>query len=411
MKIPRNHFPAVVVLLLLGGAQANAQQPRDRAQPPSAAGSDVAALANGWAALAAGRSQDAIKVADGLLTERPGDHRAVDLKIEALAPDEPLRALDAYEAWLGRVRLEDVFLLVPVARGTLLQISAGKDRALALQALQRLAQNGDAQDTARLQQFLKSGTGLGGDATSSPQQDVQLALRGDAAAAERLTSPEAARSVPPQSLAKALTAAGPAAIPMLRSLLKYPAAPVRMDAALSLGKIGATDAVPDLKAMMSDPEVRSYAAVALARLGDPDGEAVVQELLKSSVLDMRLLGAQAYEGKGTGPWVQAVMPALQDPNGLTRIRAAEMLAPVAPEAALPVLLEASKDPNPVVRADVMRVFERTGLLAASQQEPGPTSKSEGPTALDALRRMLRDPEPGTRLYAAGAIVAMVKGAR
>ena len=162
-----------------------------------------------------------------------------------------------------------------------------------------------------------------------------------------------------------------------------------MDAALSLGKIGATDAVPDLKAMMSDPEVRSYAAVALARLGDPDGEAVVQELLKSSVLDMRLLGAQAYEGKGTGPWVQAVMPALQDPNGLTRIRAAEMLAPVAPEAALPVLLEASKDPNPVVRADVMRVFERTGLLAASQQEPGPTSKSEGPTALDALRRMLQ----------------------
>ena len=222
MKIPRNHFPAVVVLLLLGGAQATAQQPRDRAQPPSAAGSDVAALANGWAALAAGRSQDAIKVADGLLTERPGDHRAVDLKIEALAPAEPLRALDAYEAWLGRVRLEDVFLLVPVARGTLLQISAGKDRALALQALQRLAQNGDAQDTARLQQFLKSGTGLGGDATSSPQLDIQLALRGDAAAAERLTSPEAARSVPPQSLAKALTAAGPAAIPMLRFPVEIP---------------------------------------------------------------------------------------------------------------------------------------------------------------------------------------------
>ena len=34
----------------------DAQPPRDRAQSPSAAGSDVAALANGWTALAAGRS-------------------------------------------------------------------------------------------------------------------------------------------------------------------------------------------------------------------------------------------------------------------------------------------------------------------------------------------------------------------
>ena len=412
MKISRHHLSLAVAVLLLGGGHSAAQTPRDRAPAASATDSDLAALGTGWAALAGGRPQEAIKTADALLTRRPADHRAVDLKIEALAPGEPLRALDAYEAWLGKVRIEDVFLLLPVARGTLKQIASGKDRALAMQALRRLAQSGDAQDAARLQEFLKSGTGAGSEPAPSPQQDVQLALQGDAAAAKRLTAPQAASTVPPQSLARALMAAGPAGVPMLRALLKNPAAPVRMEAALSLGKIGAAEVLPDLKTAMKDPEVRSYAAVALARLGDPDGEAVVQELLESPVLDMRLLGAQAYEGKGAGPWVQAIMPALQDPNGLTRIRAAELLAPVAPEAALPVLLEASKDPNPVVRADVMRVFERTGLLTPGQQlQTSTTAAPDAPMSLEALRRLLRDPEPGTRLHAAGAIVSMVKEAR
>ncbi len=259
-----------------------------------------------------------------------------------------------------------------------------------------------------MEQFLKSGPSAGVNA--QPQRDLQLALEGDGAAARRLTTPEAAKAVPPQSLAKALAAAGPLAVPMLRSLLKHPSAPVRMDAALSLGAIGATDALPDLKALMTDPEVRSYAAVAAARLGDAEADGVVQELLGSPVMDMRLLGAQAYQGKGTGPWVQAVMPALKDPDGLTRIRAAEILAPVAPDAALPVLLEASKDPNPVVRADVVRVFEKTGLIAPDPGGAVPAIGTEAATGLEALRRRLRDPEASARLHAAGAILGMVKGA-
>jgi hypothetical protein len=418
MKIARSHLSIAVAGLLviplgpLGPlGEAHAQQPRERPPATSAASPDLSTLAGGWASLAAGRSQEAIKAADAVLTRRPGDHRALDLKIEALAHGEPLRALDAYEAWLGRTRIEDVFLLVPVARGTLEQVASGQDRALTLRALQRLARTGDAQDAARLQEFLKAGTGTSANATQGAQQDVQLALGGDAAAARRLTEPQAASSVPPQALAKALISAGPTAVPMLRALLKHPAAPVRMEAAMSLGQLGATDAIPDIKPMMNDPEVRSFAAVALARLGDAEGDTVVQELLQSPVLDMRLLGAQAYEGRGPGPWVQALMPALQDPNGLTRIRAAELLAPVAPEVALPVLLEASRDPNPVVRADVMRVVERTGLLAPSPQTPDSTLANEGPIALGALRRLLRDPDPATRLHAAGSVLALVNGAR
>ena len=88
-----------------------------------------------------------------------------------------------------------------------------------------------------------------------------------------------------------------------------------------------------------------------------------------------------------------------------------MLAPVAPDAALPVLLEASKDPNPVVRADVMRVFERTGLLTPNSQAPINGPESDKSATLESLRRMLRDADASTRLYAAGAIVGMAKGAR
>lgn len=404
MKITRRYVSIAVALALLGQTARAHAQTRERAPARSAANPEISSLAAGWASLAAGRAQEAVKTADTVLTRRPADHGALDLKIEALAYGEPLQALDAYETWLGRTHIEDVFLLVPIARGTLEQIASAQDPALRRSALQKLAQTGNAQDAARLQELLKSGT------SGSPggAQDAQLALQGDAAAAQRLIEPRMAASVPPQTLAQALVSAGPAAVPMLRSLLKNPAAPVRMEAAMSLGKLGASDAIPDIKAMMNDPEVRSYAAVALARLGDTEGEAVVQELLQSPVFDMRVLGAQAYEGKGPGVWVEALMPALRDPNGLTRIRAAELLAPVAPEAVLPVLLEASKDPNPVVRADVMRVVERTGLLILPQQTADGAAPNSGAMSLAALRRLLRDPDPATRLHAAGAVLNVVK---
>ena len=401
MKIPSPYAVitcATILSLLCSTASA---QVREQPAGPAAT-SEMAAVGNGWSALAAGRVDDALKIADAILTRRPRDHRAVDLKIEALAGAHPIRALDAYEAWLGGARLEDVFLLAPIARGALEQIAAGPDEPLRKLALTRLADSGDTRAAARMQELSKQGSGT----------DVQRAIDGDAAAATRLLESKTAQQLPPHTLARILPAAGPGAAPVLRSLLKHPAAPVRMEAALALGRAGAVDAIPELKAMMADPEVRSYAAVALTRLGDPDGEAVTQELLQSPIMDMRVLAAQAYAGK-PGPWVQALMPALQDPNGLTRIRAAELVAPVAPEAARAVLLEAAKDPNPVVRADVTRVLERTEVLSSTEQsaDPIPGSTAEARQGLATLRRMLRDPDPMTRIHAATSILTYAKGAR
>ncbi len=394
-----------VAAMFLSPILASAQTPpRDKAPAASASSGnqDVAAIATGWTALAQGRVDDAVRAADLVLARRMSDHRAVDLKIEALSSNQPVRGLDVYEGWLTRTRTEDLFLLIPVAKGTLEQIAQGSDTALRLLALERLARAGDSQAAARMTELNKAASGV---------NDAQLALEGDTQAATRLTNEKTAATVPPQLLAKALPQAGAAAVPMLRALLKHPAAPVRMDAAIGLGKIGAAEAIPDLKALMADPEVRSYAAVALVRLGDTEAEPLVQEMLQSSVSDMRVLGAQAYEGKGPGPWVAALMPALQDPNGLTRIRAAELLAPVAPESARPVLLEAANDPNPVVRADVLRVMERTERLSSSSVDPADPSTTTtvgNPTDLPTLRRLLRDPDATIRLHAAGTLLALAK---
>ena len=371
-------------------------QTRDRASVAPTTSPDLSTLATGWGALAAGRAAEAIKAADTVLARRPGDHHATELKIEALSVTEPLRALDVYDAWLTKSGIEDLFLVVPIARGTLEQIAKGPDRALRGEALRRLGRGASAAGDAEPAQ---DASGL-----SPVTRDIQAALAGEPSAAKRLLTPAASSNVPPQTLAKALVAAGPAAVPTLRALLKHSAAPVRMEAALALGKMSATDAIPDLKALLNDPEVHSFAAVALTRLGDGAAENIVEQLLQSPVFEVRLLAAQAYEGREAGPWVQALMPALQDPNGLTRIRAAELLAPVAPEAARAVLLEAANDPNPVVRGDVSRVMEKTGLLTPTVQQSDPLQRPNERLSLASLRRLLRDADPAVRLHAAGTIL-------
>ena len=395
----------IVTATLALSAVLHAQtRPRDRASAAPPTNADLVTLANGWSALAAGRAAEAIKAADAVLARKGSDHHAAELKIEALSLTEPVRALDAYEGWLSRTGIEDLFLVVPVARGVLEQIAAGQDRGLRGEALRRLGRSAAAKEGADPSQ----------DPSALPPvaADVQAALAGEPAAARRLLSPAASSSVPPQTLAKALVPAGVTAVPTLRALLKHAAPPVRMEAALALGKVNGAEAIPDLKALMNDPEVRNYAAVALTRLGDADAENVVDQLLQSPVFEVRLLGALAYEGRGPGPWVQAVMPALQDPNGLTRIRAAELLAPVAPEAARAVLTEAAADPNPVVRADVTRVLETTKLLTPTNiQQTDPLQRPDERLSLASLRRLLRDADPAVRLHAAGTILDFAQVAK
>jgi hypothetical protein len=92
-----------------------------------------------------------------------------------------------------------------------------------------------------------------------------------------------------------------------------------------------------------------------------------------------------------------------------------MLLPVAPEAAMPVLREAAKDPNPVVRGDVTRVLDRheaqTAAGATTASSASSAGSASGPMSLEVLRRLLRDPDAATRLRAAGTILTMASWGR
>jgi hypothetical protein len=366
----------VVVVLVVGCfARLAAQQ---RAADPS-----VSAVARAWTAIAEGRPADGARAADEALRTAPRNHEAVNAKIAALALGEPLRALDAYEAWLRRT--EDVFLLEPIARGVLAAIAGGNDVALQISALEELARAGGSAARDRLAQL---------QASKNPAAGAALARLGDQQARTALIA-SAQSGASPEAAAELLDAAGPGAVPVLRQLLKHPAPPVRADAAAALGKLKASDAVDDLRSAMTDPNplVSASAAVALTRLGDHQGEAKTQQMLESDLPDFRLMAAEAYIGRGSGPWVAAITPLLRDENALTRLRAASLIAPVDPDAAREVLMAGARDPNPVIRSEALR-------MAGDQ----PASSS---IDIPVLRRALRDTDATVRMRAAEAILAII----
>ena len=87
-------------------------------------------------------------------------------------------------------------------------------------------------------------------------------------------------------------------------------------------------------------------------------------------------------------WTGVAKLLLANPNGLTRLRAAELLLSAEPEAARAVLAKAAADGNPVVRQEAVRILE---TLA--------------PYDVKLLRGLLGDTSSWVRLHAAGALLA------
>lgn len=352
---------------------------------------EAEALGRAWSALARGRTSDAVAAADEALRVNPRSHDAVAVRITAIAPSQSTLALESYESWMSRTSTEDIFLLQPIARGVLWQIVEGNDSSLRLTALERLARAGSTSARGRLQELRGS----------TPSAAAALARQGDRAAATALIEGARAGTISPDVAAEILPAAGAEAIPTLRAMLKHAAPTVRAEAIRSLGALGATDVIPQLRTALADPHplVNSSAAVALTRLGDPEGEERANKMLESDVADMRLMAAAAFASRGEGPWVAAVMPLLQDPNGLTRLLAAELIAPLNPDAAREAATGALGDQNPNVRSQATRLFALPALGAAAKRD------------VAKLRGLLRDPDPAVRLEAAALIVELVQGSQ
>ena len=328
-------FLAAVVLVL--SSPPTLAQVRDRVGAATIPQSDLTTLSNGWAALAAGRADAAVRAADEVLNRRPWDHRALQLKIDAQSSTSPNAALDTYERWLGARGAEDLGLLASIAEGVLRQLASSADPEIKRQA------------------------------------EEQLNSRADAA-------PPTASSV------RDLTAK-----------LKDPAGPTRAGAAASLGKLKAKDAEAALveATQDQDPFVRFSATVALARLGNAQGQQGVLEMLASPVADIRLMAAEAWDGKD-GPWVAAITPLLTDYNGVVRLRAAALLAPVDPEAAHRTLTEALKDSNPAIRSETAKTLAQVSASGAAAGDAA------------SLRKLLRSQDPWMRLYGAGSILSAVR---
>lgn len=384
----RSLFTAFVVVLTLTSASLRASaQVRDRPAAPAAApASDAATLATGWNALAAGQRDAAARAAGEILARTPWNHAAIALRIEALSSPDPLRALDAYEAWLGKRTREDAGLLEAIPRAIVLQIAGSTEPDLRHEA-RRLLTAAHVPLPPRAAE----------DAIDQLTADAARAKDGDPAALKRLDTAATAGTLDPSVLTEALEAAGPPATPTLMMMLNAPAGPSRAAAAAALGRRNAEEARPALQKLLTDmdPFVRSSAAVALARMGDQQAQAVVDRMLLSDVPDLRLMAAEAWNGQD-GPWVSAIMPLLENRDGLTRLQAAQLIAPVNPELARRTLREAAGDPNPVIRAEATRVMEHV-----AQQVPDIGDISQ-------LRRLLRDPDPAVRLHAAGVLLAAAR---
>jgi hypothetical protein len=349
-----------------------------QAQPRAPQGSDTGAqqISRAWAALAQGRTDEAIGIAQPLIGSVDVGHEAAALIIRAEASRDGVKpALAAYEAWLGQSARDDRFLLHPVALHLLTSLATSNDPAIRAAAAARLA-----------------GAGLPAPADANDRSAAAVTARaeaGDRVAQQQLADQVAAD---PESVragtVKALAAGGAASVQQLTGLLKHRAPDVRAAAVDGLGQIGGGQAIAALQQARNDndPYVRLRVTVALARAGDQDALAAANTALSSPVADIRVTAAEAFADHPTEASQAALRSALSDPNPLTRARAASLLPPSDETSTALTGLLASE--NPTVREETARIAE--DRLREN---------------ISVIRGLLASTDPWQQLYGAGALLA------
>jgi HEAT repeat protein len=370
-------------------ASISAQQAARQAEPQD----QSTVLGRGWTALGTQQPAKAIELAQQLLRADPGNHNALALAVAALAASrQPMQGLDAYEKWIAASRHEDIFLLQPIARGLLRELTESKEPRVRFLALAALAEAGDGAAQKQLQDAVT-------DQGAPTEIDAALAASGDQAAIRRLEAQITAggprdKSAAIDALAKADAQGSRQA---LIAALKDPAPPSRMAAANALAELDATDAIPALKAALQepDPAVRNMIGVALARLGDSSGGVTLASLENSPLGDLRLIAAGAAAKQNPqGAWAEKVRTLLSDPDPLLRLRAASLLMEHDrdTDAAEATLVAGLSDDTPAVRTEAVRALREISRRRPAAQDP------------TSLRRLLRDRVPDVRIEAAAAIL-------
>ena len=145
----------VFSLALTGGVTPSGQQAQASERPrPSAEGTE---LTNGWALFTEGKMEQALVRADRVLATNPGSVPAFALAIEAeVARGRSGAALTRYEAWIGARQLEEPSFLRRIAKGVLRELAGANPNPARLDALDALAQEGDAEAIVTLHQGVKT---------------------------------------------------------------------------------------------------------------------------------------------------------------------------------------------------------------------------------------------------------------
>jgi HEAT repeat protein len=354
------------------------------AQPPRRV-SDAQTLSRGWAAVAAGRFDEATRLAAGMLKRKPRSHAAITLKIEAIsAGAQPLTALDEYETWVTETAgdVDDRGLLEPIALGLLRGLSAEADPMIRATALEALARAGDDDAVEKLRN-----RSAGGDRPA-----MQALVRsGDAnsiRAVQALLGTPTGRDMSAEI--KALAEHGGLTPSLLQSLAtdRVPMNRAAVAGALMRSKDPAAAQLVDVLNQDRDPVVRMSLVLARAEAGDERGLADAKAMLASQVPDIRLTAAESLVATMPRESEQAVRPLLSDRDGINRFRAAAIVGRFDSAAALPVITEGLTDPNRLIQQEAARTLGQTL-----------------PTETRQLRQLLRHPDRLVVAYAAAAVAA------
>ncbi len=168
------------------------------------------------------------------------------------------------------------------------------------------------------------------------------------------------------------------AVATLESALSDESAPVRIQAARALGRIGPRAAAVASRLIgllkEADETIRCQAAQALGEVGGETESTIAAliELLKDASAPVKATAARALGvlSKAAGPAVPALVSLLQDREESVRTAAAEAIALVGPldQAATDTLAEGLVSPDNVVRAQTAQAL---GTIGAAAEEAAP----------------------------------------
>jgi HEAT repeat protein len=205
---------------------------------------------------------------------------------------------------------------------------------------------------------------------------------------------------------KALGDIGPDALPVLLAALKNPNVDVRQAAAGELGRLGLRDRriVSPLAGALRDPEevVRHQAGFALRRLA-PDTRLLLPELaaaLKSPDVEVRI-NAVEFLGQLGSPAAPLLAEALKDPDGKVYTQAINSFAGLETDddQVIAVMKPLLKDERPQVRQNAVLALAGAAIVDGQLKIPRGRAK-----ALPLLVEALKDPEAAIRRDAIWSVV-------